>query len=108
MKRSTVGLLALSLPLVAVAAGEGVFDLGTVVVTAARPQVGEVATAQVSSVVSRDEIRQFNRTTVGEAVNLLSGVTVSNNSRNEQTVYLRGYDPRQAPLFIDGIPVYVP
>ncbi len=108
MKRSTVGLLALSLPLVAVAAGEGVFDLGTVVVTAARPQVGEVATAQVSSVVSRDDIRQFNRTTVSEAVNLLSGVTVSNNSRNEQTVYLRGYDPRQAPLFIDGIPVYVP
>ena len=107
MKHS-FGLLALSLPLVAAAAGEGVFDLGTVVVTAARPQVGEVATAQVSSVVSRDEIRQFERTTVSEAINLLSGVTVTNNSRNEQTVYLRGYDPRQAPLFIDGIPVYVP
>ncbi len=107
MKRGSLSLLALSLPL-AVSAGEGVFDLGTVVVTAARPQVGEVASAQVSSVVSREEIRQFDRTTVSEAVNLLSGVTITNNSRNEQTVYLRGYDPRQTPLFIDGIPVYVP
>ena len=73
MKRGSLSLLALSLPL-AVSAGEGVFDLGTVVVTAARPQVGEVASAQVSSVVSREEIRQFDRTTVSEAVNLLSGV----------------------------------
>ncbi|MGQ9862767.1 MAG: TonB-dependent receptor, partial [Thiobacillaceae bacterium] len=53
-------------------------------------------------------MRTYNRETVGDAVNLLSGVTISTNSRNEQTVYLRGYDPRQAPLFIDGIPVYVP
>lgn len=53
-------------------------------------------------------MKRFNRDNVGDAVNLLSGVTISNNSRNEKTVYLRGFDARQAPLFIDGIPVYVP
>ncbi len=89
-------------------AADGVFELGTIVVTAPRPQLGEVAPEQVASVVTRDDLATHNRETVGDAVNLLSGVTVSTNSRNEQTVYLRGYDPRQAPLFIDGIPVYVP
>ncbi len=88
--------------------GDSLFQLGAVRVTAARPVLGEIASEQVSSVVSAEDIRRFDRTTVGDAVNLLSGVTVSTNSRNEQMVYLRGYDPRQAPLFIDGIPVYVP
>lgn len=108
MKRHALGVLFASLPLAASAAGEDAFELGTVVVTATRPAVGEVASEQVSSVVTREDIQTYNRETVGDAVNLLSGVTVSTNSRNEQTVYLRGYDPRQAPLFIDGIPVYVP
>lgn len=108
MKRSTLGWIACSLPLTAMAAGDGAFDLGAVVVTGSRPQVGEIAAEQVSSVVTREEMRRFDRHTVGEAVNLLSGVTLTNGTRNEQTVHLRGYDPRQVPLFIDGIPVYVP
>lgn len=92
----------------AASATDSVFELGTVLVTAPRLQLGEVAPDQVASVVTQEDIRTHNRETVGDAVNLLSGVTVSTNSRNEQTVYLRGYDPRQTPLFIDGIPVYVP
>lgn len=92
---------------VACAAGP-VFELGAILVTAPAVQVGEIAPEQTASVVTRKDIQTYNRETVGDAVNLLSGVTLSTNSRNEQTVYLRGYDPRQAPLFIDGIPVYVP
>lgn len=88
--------------------GAAPFELGTVHVTASRPQIGEIGEDQVSSVVTRKDMQQFNRTNVGDAVNLLSGVTLSNNTRNEKMVYIRGYDPRQAPLFIDGIPVYVP
>lgn len=107
MQISTLGLCALVLPVSGLAADDA-FDLGVVYVIAQRPSPGEVAPEQVSSVVTRDDIQTFNRETVGDAVNLLSGVTVSTNSRNEQTVYLRGYDPRQAPLFIDGMPVYVP
>lgn len=84
------------------------FKLGTVVVSATRPQVGEIGGDQVASFVTSNDMRQFNRDNVGDALNLLSGVTISNNSRNERTVYLRGFDSRQAPLFIDGIPVYVP
>lgn len=84
------------------------FELGAIAVTGARPQVGEIGEEQVASVVTRKDMQQFNRDNVGDALNLLSGVTMSNNSRNEKTIYLRGYDSRQAPIFIDGIPVYVP
>lgn len=54
-------------------------------------------------------IEAFNRLDVGRALNLLPGVTLSNvGARNESMVYVRGFDLRQVPVFIDGIPVYVP
>lgn len=84
------------------------FGLGTVVISGARSQVGEIGNQQVSSLVSRQEMQQFNRNNVGDALDLLSGVTVSTNSRNEKTIAIRGFDSRQVPLYIDGIPVYVP
>lgn len=108
MQRTVIASLVAQLFAVSASAADNVFELGTIQVTATTPEVGEVAAEQVSSVVTLDDIQAYNRETVGDAVNLLSGVTVSSNSRNEQMVYLRGYDPRQAPLFIDGIPVYVP
>lgn len=84
------------------------FELGTVIVTARRLVVGEVGPDQVASVVRHDEMREFNRDNIGDALNLLSGVTLSTNSRNEKTITIRGFDSRQVPLFMDGIPVYVP
>ncbi|MGZ8220275.1 MAG: TonB-dependent receptor plug domain-containing protein, partial [Methylobacter sp.] len=29
-------------------------------------------------------------------------------ARNERLIYIRGFNSRQVPLFMDGIPVYVP
>jgi iron complex outermembrane receptor protein len=84
------------------------FGLGEITVTASREQIGAVGD-QTSSVVKQEEMKKFNRDNVGDALNLLSGVTVTNSGmRNEKMIYVRGYDARQAPLFIDGIPVYVP
>lgn len=84
------------------------FTLGTIIVVGQAAEIGEVGSDQVGSVVTREEMRRFNRDTVGDALNLLSGVTLSTNSRNEKTISVRGFDSRQVPLFIDGIPVYVP
>ncbi|CAG9933627.1 TonB-dependent receptor [Candidatus Nitrotoga arctica] len=84
------------------------FELGTITVSATPLHVGEIGEDQVASVVTQKEMRQFNRDNVGDALNLLSGVTLSNNSRNEKMISVRGFDSRQVPLFIDGIPVYVP
>ena len=86
----------------------GAFTLGTVTVIGDHAQAGEMGDVQVGSVIEREEIRRFNRDDIGEALNLLSGVSLSANSRNEKMIAVRGFDARQVPLFIDGIPVYVP
>lgn len=80
------------------------FTLGEIVVVA--PQ--EIDAEILSETIALDEIKKFNRETVGSALNLLPDITLSNNSRNEQMISVRGYDVRQVPIFIDGIPVYVP
>ena len=80
------------------------FELGRVVVQGlknAPPPMRE-------STITLEQLDQFNRETVGEAVALAPGVNLSLNSRNESMVYVRGFDPRQVPVFLDGIPQYVP
>lgn len=95
-------------PLMAAESSVAPFELGTIIVTARRLAIGEVGPDQVASVVGHDDMREFNRDNVGDALNLLSGVTLSTNSRNEKTIAIRGFDSRQVPLFMDGVPVYVP
>lgn len=82
---------------------QDIFQLGAIRITAEQNQFDQVA-----SKIDDQKMLQFNRNNIGDALNLLSGVTSSNNSRNEQMIYVRGFDARQVPLFIDGIPVYVP
>ncbi|RZF60073.1 TonB-dependent receptor plug domain-containing protein [Sphingobacterium corticibacterium] len=78
------------------------FELGEVVVTAANP------TDSLSAVYAND-MANYNRTTVGEALHMLPGIHLANiGARNESVVYLRGFNLRQTPVFIDGVPVYVP
>jgi len=83
----------------------------------ARASIGEVTvvvTAQaevldtVNTRVDAEQMKAFNSETVGQALNLLPGISLTVNARNEQMLYLRGNDSRQVPIFVDGIPVYVP
>lgn len=99
---SVAGLAALSVPH-ALAQGN-VFDLGNIVVHSTTLHTSEVGEQALSGA----DIRAFNRETVGSAINTLPGVNLSRNSRNEETVFVRGFDSRQVPLFLDGIPQYVP
>lgn len=79
---------------------EEVFVLGRIEIA------GDVGTADR---LDAEQIRQHDRKTVGEAASLLPGVSLSKvGARNEQMVYVRGFDLRQVPLFVDGVPVYVP
>ncbi|ACT96534.1 TonB-dependent receptor plug domain-containing protein [Dyadobacter fermentans] len=78
-------------------------------------QLGEV---RVSGISHRDSlssrltyrtIEQFSRNDLSNALNILPGVTMANvGPRNESVVYVRGFDLRQVPVYIDGVPVYVP
>lgn len=62
-----------------------------------------------SAVINQEMMSKLQRLNVSSALNLLPGITLGNiGPRNESVVYIRGFDLRQVPVFIDGIPVYVP
>ncbi len=86
-------------------AADNVFNLGNVIVTS-----GVYAQkAATEHVISSEDLQRFNRDNVGQAVNMLPGVSLREGGpRNEQTVSVRGFDSRQVPVFLDGIPQYVP
>jgi iron complex outermembrane recepter protein len=73
--------------------------------------LGEVnisATVDKTTVKSAD-MQKYNAKDVSSALRTLPSLVISENgSRNESTIYLRGFDLRSVPVFIDGIPVYVP
>ncbi len=55
------------------------------------------------------EMQKYNAKDVGSALRTMPSLIISENgSRNESTIYLRGFDIRSVPVYMDGIPVYVP
>jgi iron complex outermembrane receptor protein len=83
-----------------------VFKLGEIVVVG---QQDNGSTPFQQGVVSQTQLQQYNRIDASRALNLLPGLSLSNvGGRNESMVYVRGFDLRQVPVFIDGIPEYVP
>jgi iron complex outermembrane receptor protein len=74
-------------------------------------QLGEVVVKKIvdRDVVSSQEMQNHHALDVASSLNLLPSVVFSSiGARNESTVYVRGFDIRSVPVFIDGIPVYVP
>lgn len=94
-----------SSPALVQASDNQVFTLGEVqVVATARGESG-IGTSSIDL----EEIREQNRETVAAALDMQAGVNLSKTgARNEQTLYVRGFDLRQVPVFVDGIPIYVP
>ena len=89
----------------------GAFYLGRVEVTVTAAAVTAPAGAApiASTVIDSETIAANDRSSLSGALALAPGVSfVRIGSRNETAVYVRGYDQRQVPLFIDGIPVYTP
>ncbi|MDP2505170.1 MULTISPECIES: TonB-dependent siderophore receptor [unclassified Oceanobacter] len=103
-KAVPAGVLSIMTAMAASADNTDRFELGRIEVSAE-----QTLPATSSESIDTQALREENRETVGEALDLLPGVTLSTfGSRNEQTLYIRGNDLRQIPVFIDGIPVYVP
>jgi len=62
-----------------------------------------------SGKISGSAISKYNRLDVSRALNLLPGITLSAvGPRNESAVNVRGFDLRQVPVYLDGMPLYVP
>ncbi|MFT3990810.1 MAG: TonB-dependent receptor [Luteolibacter sp.] len=76
-------------------------ELGELVVQAMKPDISY----QVDSKEARDLARQD----LAETLAIIPGISLCRTgARAETGITLRGYDLRQVPVFIDGIPVYVP
>ncbi len=85
--------------------GGDVFTLGKVEVTGKSESIRNPSV----DVVTGEDMLQFDTKTVNEAANLVPGVTLSRvGGRNESMVFVRGFDIKHTPLFMDGIPIYVP
>lgn len=79
-----------------------VFTLGEVVVRG-------INNKEINAKVDAAQMRVFAKYDVAKALDLLPGVNQSAvGPRNESMVFVRGFDLRQVPLLIDGIPVYIP
>jgi iron complex outermembrane receptor protein len=82
----------------------GAFELGRIVVT------GRQASAEkLTNQVDAKKMEERGATNVAQALDLLPGVAVNMlGARYETGVYVRGFDLRQVPLYLDGVPQYVP
>jgi iron complex outermembrane receptor protein len=88
------------------APSDDTFLLGTVEVIGEREAA---ATAPTTDTVSAATLAARHRDDLSEALDLIPGVSVQNlGQRRERLISVRGFSSRQVPLFIDGVPVYVP
>lgn len=74
-------------------------------------QLGEVVlqTSPQKNQVKTDDIIRFNKKDAAETLDLIPSVSMNTvGGRNESSVYLRGFDIRSIPIYMDGIPIYVP
>ena len=69
------------------------------------------------STITNEAMYTFNKNGLGQAVNLLPGVTWlstgapsinSSGSRAEGDIFVRGFNRFQVPLYMDGVRVYLP
>ncbi|NKF23906.1 TonB-dependent receptor [Solimonas sp. C16B3] len=88
------------------AATADVFTLGTVEVIGEKlPDAAAVTTDSIDA----STLAARHRDDLSTALDLVPGVAIQEaGQRRERTVAVRGFTSREVPLFIDGVPVYVP
>ena len=79
-----------------------VFQLGEINIVANK---GDEMINRITTVTMLEQ----NKMEVSKALNMLPGISLTaSGARNESMVNVRGFDLRQVPVYMDGIPVYVP
>ncbi len=80
-----------------------VFQLGEVEVVGKEDETKNTTVDRIYS----EEMLLLDANNVATAANLEPGVTLTNvGPRNESEVYIRGFGPRQVPIYLDGVPIY--
>jgi len=86
-------------------ADSSVYELGRIEVV----DTNETSLNKTTTVVDAETIKDTESRSVAEALQFVPGVTLEKTGRKNLTeVRIRGFEGRRVPIFIDGIPVYVP
>ena len=87
------------------AKSSSVYELGQIEVTAKT----DISQNRAVDVVGEDFIKNTEAKTVVESLRSVPGVYETySGGRGETNIRVRGFDSTRVPIFIDGIPVYVP
>lgn len=82
-----------------------IFKLGEVTVFGEAPQPADLMPVQIDA----SALELLEKKDLSAALSSLPGITLTRfGGRNETAVYVRGFARNQTPLFVDGVPVYVP
>lgn len=87
----------------------GTFGLGqieTVTVTAEQSQ----PVAMSASTLTSEQVYTYHDTALNQTLDMMPGVAASDSggARNEQLIFVHGFDRFQTPISVDGIRVYLP
>lgn len=86
-------------------AGGSIFELGTLTVYGEAPRPADRMAVHVDAGI----LEMLDKDDLSGALSLLPGLTLTRfGGRNETAVNVRGFSRTQTPIFIDGVPVYVP
>lgn len=99
--------IALSYITIAILLNAEVFELGQVEISASATslQKGDISVVTINS----DHLKKNEIKRLSQLVKTTPGLYIDKKAqRCEQNFYIRGFDARRVPLFIDGVPVYVP
>ena len=87
----------------AAAYAEDVFTLGQIEV------IADISTDLSTARTNQADLQKNNQIRVSDVAKTTPGVFLERSgARNEHNLLVRGFDARRVPIFIDGIPVYVP
>ncbi len=79
-----------------------VFELGEVIISAKN-------NGEKFDRISYEDLVKHNKFDAANSLNMIPGISLSaSGQRNETMITVRGFDLRAVPVYMDGIPVYVP
>ncbi|ADD68365.1 TonB-dependent receptor [Denitrovibrio acetiphilus DSM 12809] len=101
-----ISMMMLNVSFIASADEESVYKLGEISVSTEQAQTSS-ATIN-SKQLYREQFEKAGMKDVTEALGMMPGISITSGTRNEKNIYVRGYDQRHIPIFMDGIPVSLP
>jgi iron complex outermembrane recepter protein len=94
----------------ALAQTAGTFNLGQIETVTVTAEQANQPIAMSQSVLTNETLYTYHDTSLNQTLDMMPGVAASNSggSRNEQLLFVHGFDRFQTPISIDGIRVYLP